>query len=187
MARVYDAGPDTLTGKIVSFATKGWGSAKRKTWIKTSGKNIHLTRIKEAATPGGYRKACSSHQWLKEMQALTEDAGKSQGSNGSKIRNAGPRMDSILTINEGERSQRGIKRKLHLWRDGLIPGRPQMCLGCSEYTKTTHNHIVKCSGIEAAISGLYGGLGGHQQLEQGTHTWLDIVSNDKTLIKRPEE
>ena len=41
MARVYDAGPDTLTTKIVSFATKGWGSAKRKTCIKTSEKNIH--------------------------------------------------------------------------------------------------------------------------------------------------
>ena len=89
MARVYDAGPDTLTTKIVSFATKGWGSAKRKTWIKTSEKNIHWTRIKEAATPGEYRVACSNHQWIKEMQALTEDAGKRQGSNASKIRNAG--------------------------------------------------------------------------------------------------
>ena len=49
------------------------------------------------------------------------------------------------------------------------------------------NHLVKCSGIETAISGLYGGLGGHYQLEQGTHTWLDIVLNVKTLIKRPEE
>ena len=62
-----------------------------------------------------------------------------------------------------------------------------MYLGCSEYTKTTRNHLVKCSGIEAAISGLYRCLGGHQQLEQDTHTWLDIVLNDKTLIKRPEE
>ena len=34
---------------------------------------------------------------------------------------------------------------------------------------------------------MYRGLGGHHQLEQGIHTWLDIVLNDKTLIKRPEE
>ena len=61
-----------------------------------------------------------------------------------------------------------------------------MCLGCSEYTKATRNHLVKCSGIEAAISGLCGGLGGHQQLEQGSHTWLDIVLNDKALINKPE-
>ena len=61
-----------------------------------------------------------------------------------------------------------------------------MCLGCSEYTKATRNHLVKCSGIEVAISGLYRGLGGHHQLEQGTHTWLDFVLNDKDLIIRPE-
>ena len=98
MARIYDAGPDTLTAKIVSFATEGWGEGKRKTCIKTSEKNIHWTRIKEAAMSGEYRRGCSSHQWIKEMQALTEDAGKRQGSNGSKIRNAGPRMDTFLTI-----------------------------------------------------------------------------------------
>ena len=61
-----------------------------------------------------------------------------------------------------------------------------MCLGCSEYTKATRNHLVKYSGIEAAISGLYGGLEGHRQLEQGSHTWLDIVLDDKTLINKPE-
>ena len=56
MARVYDAGPDTLTAKILSFATKGWGSAERlgetEDLHQTSEDNIHWTRIKEAATPG---------------------------------------------------------------------------------------------------------------------------------------
>ena len=47
MARVYDAGPDTLTFKILGYATKGWGPAKRKTCIKTSEKNIHRTKIGE--------------------------------------------------------------------------------------------------------------------------------------------
>ena len=62
------------------------------------------------ATPGEYRSACSSHQWIKEMQALTENAGMRQGSNASKIRNLGPRVDTFLTINEGGSSHRGTKR-----------------------------------------------------------------------------
>ena len=41
MARVYDVGPDTQIAKILSFATKGWGSAKRKTCISMNGKNVH--------------------------------------------------------------------------------------------------------------------------------------------------
>ena len=68
----------------------------------------------------------------------------------------------------------------------LHPRTTTMCLGCSEYTKATRNHLVKCSGIEAAISGLNGGLGGHHQLEQGTHTCLDVVLNDKRYIKNVE-
>lgn len=61
-----------------------------------------------------------------------------------------------------------------------------MCLGCSEHTKAACSCLVKCSDIEAAISGLCRGLAGHQQLEQGSHTWLDIVLNDKKHIKKPE-
>ena len=121
-ARVYDAGPDTLTAKILSFAARGWGSAKRKTCINEREK-YPLDQDKGNAGPYGGR-------------------GKRQGSNASKIRNAGPRMDTFLTISEGDRSQRGIKRKLLLWRVGCILGRLQMCLGCSEYTKATRNHLV---------------------------------------------
>ena len=62
-----------------------------------------------------------------------------------------------------------------------------MCLGCSEYTKATRNHLVKCSGIEAATSGLYGDLGEHHQLERGTHTCLDIILNDEKYIKNVGE
>ena len=47
MARVYDAGPDTLTAKFLSYATKGWSSAKRNIYIYMSEKNIHWTKIKE--------------------------------------------------------------------------------------------------------------------------------------------
>ena len=61
-----------------------------------------------------------------------------------------------------------------------------MCLGCSEYTKTTRSHLARYSGIEAAGSGLYRGLAEHHRPEQGSHTWLDIVLNDKTLIKKRE-
>ena len=122
MACVYDAGPDTLTARILSFATKGWGSGKRKTCIKTSGENIHWTRIKKVATPGEYRRACSGHRWIMEMRASTENAGKRRGSNASKIRSAGPRIDTFLAIREGDRSHRDTKRKLLLWRVGCIPG-----------------------------------------------------------------
>ena len=62
-----------------------------------------------------------------------------------------------------------------------------MCLECSEYTKATRSHLVRCSGIEAAMKKLCKRPKGHQQLEQGTHTWLDIVLNDKKYIKKPEE
>ena len=48
------------------------------------------------------------------------------------------------------------------------------------------NHLVKCSGIEAAIMGLCRGLDGHRQLERGTHTCLDVVLNDKRYIKNVE-
>ena len=65
-------------------------------------------------------------------------------------------------------------------------GRPQMCQGCSEYTKATRSHLVKCSGIEAAIKRLYGDLEEHRELEHGTHTWLDTALNDKEYIKKPE-
>ena len=57
MARVYDAAPSTLTAKIVSYATDGWGSAKRRSCIRTSKKNIHWLRIKKEAAPGRYCKA----------------------------------------------------------------------------------------------------------------------------------
>ena len=60
IARVYDAQPGTLTGNILSFATKGWGSTIRKPCIKTSEKNIHWIRIKEIAAPGECRKAWSN-------------------------------------------------------------------------------------------------------------------------------
>ena len=183
MARIYDAQPDTLTSKILGYATKGWGSAKRKTCISMSEKSIHWSRVKEAAVAGEYRSAYSRHQWIGEMQANRGDARERQGSNASKICNVGPRMDTFLTINEGDSSQRGTKRKMLLWRVGCIPGRPQMCLGCSEYTKATRNHLVKCSEIEAAIMRLCRGLDGHHQLEQGTHTCLDVVLNDKRYIK----
>ena len=59
-----------------------------------------------------------------------------------------------------------------------------MCLGCSEYTKATRSHLVECSGIEAAISGLCTGMAGRHRLEQGPHTWLDVVLNDKKYIKK---
>ena len=45
------------------------------------------------------------------MQASTEVTGKKQGSNTSKIRNAGPRMDTFLMIKEGYLSRRDTKRK----------------------------------------------------------------------------
>ena len=66
--------------------------------------NIHWTKIKEVATPSEYRRACGSNQWIKEMEALTEDAGKRQGSNAPKIRNAGLRVDTFITIKEGDPS-----------------------------------------------------------------------------------
>lgn len=53
----------------------------------------------------------------------------------------------------GDSSQQGTNRKLFLWRLGCIPGRPQMYLKCSEYTKATHSYLTRCSGIEAAILG----------------------------------
>ena len=56
------------------------------------------------------------------MQASTEDAGKRQGSNTSETRNVGPRMDTFLTINEGDLLQRDTKRKLVPWRLDWIPG-----------------------------------------------------------------
>ena len=120
------------------------------------------------------------------MQALTEDAGRRQGSNASKISNVGPRMGTFLTINEGDPSQRSTKRKLLLLMLGCIPRRSQMCLGCSEYTKTTRSHLIRCSGIEVAISGLYKGLAEYHRPEQGSYTWLDVVLNDKALINKPE-
>ena len=58
-----------------------------------------------------------------------------------------------------------------------------MCLGCSEHTKDTRNHLVKCSGIEAAIMGLCRGLDGHHQLERGAHICLDVVLNDERYIR----
>ena len=48
-----------------------------------------------------------------------------------------------------------------------------MWLGCSEYTKATHNHLVRCSRIEVAIPGLCRGLAGHYQLGQDSRIWLD--------------
>ena len=83
-----------------------------------------------------------------------ESTKKRQGSTAPKIRNTGPGIDTFVTQMEGGPSQRGIKRKLLLWRVDCIPGRPQVCLGCSEYTKATRSHLIKCSGIEAAIMGL---------------------------------
>ena len=126
MARIYDAQPSILTAKILSFARKGWGSAKWKTCISMSEKIIHWSRINETASPDEYRRVYSRYQWIVEMRASTENARKSQRSNTSKIRNAGPRMDVFLTINEGDPSQCGAKRKLLLWRLGCIPGRPQV-------------------------------------------------------------
>ena len=61
-----------------------------------------------------------------------------------------------------------------------------MCLGCSEHTKATRNHLIKRSGIETAIMGLCRGLDGHQQLERGTHTYLDIVLNDEKYTRNVE-
>ena len=148
-----------------------------------SEKNIHWSRIKETAAPGEYLREYSRRQWTGEMQARAEDARERQGSNASKIRSVGPRMDTFLTTNAGDPSWRGTKRKLLIWKAGCIPGRPQMCLGCSEYTKATCNHLVKCSGIEAAIVGLCRDLDSHHQLEQGTHIYLDIVLNDKRHTK----
>ena len=55
MARIYDAQPDTPTSKILSYARRGGGSAKRRTCISMSEKNIHWSRIKETATLGEYR------------------------------------------------------------------------------------------------------------------------------------
>ena len=83
-------------------------------------------------------------------------------------------------------SQRGAKRKLLPWRLGCIPGRPQMCLGCSECTKAAHSHLIRGSRIEAAGSGLYRGAAEHHQPEQVFYTWLDIVLSDKNLTKKPE-
>ena len=61
-----------------------------------------------------------------------------------------------------------------------------MCLGCSEHTKATRNHLVKCSGIEAAIMGVCRGLDGHHQLERGSHTCLDVVLNDERYVRNVE-
>ena len=87
MARIYDAQPDTLTAKILSYTQKGWGSAKRKTCISMSEKNIRWPKIKEIATPGKYSRAYSRYQWIGEKQASTGDARERQGSNASKIHN----------------------------------------------------------------------------------------------------
>lgn len=87
------------------------------------------------------------------MQTSTEIEWRRQGWNASKISNAGPRMDTFLTIKEGDLSQRGIKRKLVLWRLDCIPGRSQMCLRCFGYTKVTRSYSVRCGG-KAAIKGL---------------------------------
>ena len=59
--------------------------------------------------------------------------------------------------------------------------------GVLRIIEATSNHLVKCSGIEAAIMRLCRGLNGYHQLEQGTHTCLDIVLNDKRYIKNLEE
>ena len=61
---------------------------------------------------------------------------------------------------------------------GIHQSHPQP-LSCS--------HLVKCSGIEAAIMGLCRGLDGHHQLERGTHTCLGVVLNDERYIKNVEE
>ena len=36
------------------------------------------------------------------------------------------------------------------------------------------------------VEGLHRGLTGHHQPEQGSLTWLDIVSNDKEYVKKSE-
>ena len=112
--------------------------------------------------------------------------GKRQGSTALKIRNTGPQMDTFLTMMEGEQSQRATKRRLLLWRLGCIPGRPQMCQGCTGYTKATRSHVIRCSGVEAKIKELRTGLISHQELKQDSHTWLDVILNDIESIKKPE-
>ena len=76
--------------------------------------------------PGGYCKAWHKRQWLEAMQASMESTERSQGSIALKIRNAGPGIDTFVTQMGDDPSQRGIKRKVLLWRVGCIPGLSQM-------------------------------------------------------------
>ena len=157
MAHVYDTQPDTLIANILSYATEGRGSAKRKTWIKTDERNTYWFKIKDIVASGEYRRARSNRQWGEEMQVSTGSTGKRRVWNASKIRNMAPRMGTFLTqkrkICRGEllREVCSTEAWLHLRTTVSV-------LGCPKYTKATRSCLVRCSGIEAAVKGLYRGL-----------------------------
>lgn len=47
-------------------------------------------------------------------------------------------------------------------------------------------HLVKCSGIEAALKESARGPVGHHHTEQDPHIWLGIILNGKVDMKNPE-
>ena len=142
VGRAKNANPNTLLSSVYRFATDGPRRKTKKLMVVRSRRNPLVTN-----TPlWGY-------DYRKEERSLIMGLvqnGTNIVASRTSCSNAG--IDTFLKHTSGIGSMRDTKRKLLLWRTGVIPGKPQICQGCNTGAQTTRDHVIKCSGLSATLS-----------------------------------
>ena len=170
LMRAHKADPDTLTNIVYRHATRGAGRKTRKSLLVRSRRNPILRND-----------PAMNWDWAKEerihMQERQEKTRSIVARHIEKTRN---KIDTFLRRMPRVPNLRDVRRKLVLWRTGVLPGKPQICQGCELSRRSSREHLVECSGLKETLD-VYVSSG-----KLNGQNMLDAALNDTRIWKYPQ-
>ena len=170
LGRAYKANLNSSLGNVYRLATDGPGRRTNKSMFVRARRNPLVRN-----SPFGdcdYRKEKRSY--------VMEFGSKEEHTAASRITGSCTRVDTFLKSTPGTQAQRDIRRKLLLWRIGVLPGKPQQCQKSECSAVTTRDHVIECSGLKRDIEAFV------QPAQLRGDNILDVALNNAKIWRIPK-
>ena len=192
-ARLQTMNNDSLAKKIYDQVSTPTRRCSKFNVVKKSKNNHIWGRVQEwLAEKHTYDKLKTSRTWceldLEHLQSISEDYSllprHIKRKTAQAIRVPCMRMEYFLTQQVYSERSRKIRRKLLLWRLGIIPGEATGCMACRGNEMASREHIARCAMSRLELTETLGA--------NGTNPLDDILNEDVTIkegrgIKTAEE
>lgn len=184
LARLKTMENDSLAKNIYEQLSAPTHRSSKHNVVKKSKNNHIWNRVQEwLVKKHSYKKLKTSRFWramdLEHLQMLSDENSLMprhiRRKTAQAIRVPGMKMEHFLTQRAPSERIRRTRRKLLMWRIGLIPGELIKCIACHGKEVATREHVAKCAMSKIKASEYHGTANTNP---------LDEILNEEDMLKR---